>query len=578
MYRILKTYLKPRFPYVVATVLFTALEYVLQIFFLLPQSKDIINNGVLNKDYSAIMNSALVMLGLTLAVGVCSVVTAYTSAKATAGFVSGLRRDCFFKGEQLSPQDFAALGESTIITRTTADVTQLQIMVINLLRLWLMVPILIIVELAMIARLNLTVFFILAVVFAAVVLFLVTFSAKSLGDFSELQKKVDRINLLMKERILGVRPIRAFRNEKLENDKSIQAHKESHDMAVRANARINFLSPIALVLMSWVVVLIYLVGNAQIQAKMTSISDLILIFQYITYFITSLMIIPFVVNTLPKASVSARRVNELLNYEPAQAVEWRNTPAPAVKNGKITFKNVIFGYAGAMDVIADVSFVAEPGRTTALIGPTGSGKTTILNLMQGLYQPTFGDILIDDVSIHACKDSWIRDYFSYGTQRPMIFQDTVKNNICPDKDHFDEARFKMALEGSCFSEVLKDKPEGVDFMMSQGGMNISGGQRQRLSLARTMAKDAPVYVFDDTLSALDARTEKKVLDAIRTQLAGKTIVLVAQKISTIQDADHIIVMDRGRVAGQGRHEDLLKTCDVYKDIYETQCYLEQEGE
>ena len=506
---------------------------------------------MLANDYGVIRNSALLMLALTVAVGICSALTAYTSARATAGFVAGLRRDCFHKGEQLSPQDFAALGESTIITRTMADVTQLQLMVINLLRVWLMVPVLILVELAMIARLNLTVFFLLAGIFAAIVVFLVTFSAKSLGAFALLQKKVDRINLLMKERITGVRPIRAFRNEKLENDKSVQASAESHDMAIAANARINFLSPIALVLMSWAVVLIYLVGSAQIQAKMSSISDLILIFQYVTYFISALMSIPFMVNVLPKAAVSCRRVIELLDYESPQKTQWQDTPAPAEKNGEITFKNVIFGYAGAVDVIADVSFVAEAGKTTALIGPTGSGKTTILNLMQGLYQPNFGDILIDGVSIRSCREGWIRDYFSYGTQRPQIFQDTVKNNVCPDPARYDEA--------------------------SQGGMNLSGGQRQRLSLARTMAKDAPVYVFDDTLSALDARTEKKVLDAIYTRLAGKTIVLVAQKISTIKDADHIIVLDRGRIAGQGRHEALLQTCDVYRDIYETQCYLDREG-
>ena len=577
MYRILKTYLRPHFRYVAATVFLVVVEYVLQIFFLLPQSKIIIDRGVLANDYGVIRNSALLMLALTVAVGICSALTAYTSARATAGFVAGLRRDCFHKGEQLSPQDFAALGESTIITRTMADVTQLQLMVINLLRVWLMVPVLILVELAMIARLNLTVFFLLAGIFAAIVVFLVTFSAKSLGAFALLQKKVDRINLLMKERITGVRPIRAFRNEKLENDKSVQASAESHDMAIAANARINFLSPIALVLMSWAVVLIYLVGSAQIQAKMSSISDLILIFQYVTYFISALMSIPFMVNVLPKAAVSCRRVIELLDYESPQKTQWQDTPAPAEKNGEITFKNVIFGYAGAVDVIADVSFVAEAGKTTALIGPTGSGKTTILNLMQGLYQPNFGDILIDGVSIRSCREGWIRDYFSYGTQRPQIFQDTVKNNVCPDPARYDEARFRMALEGSCFSEVLKNKPEGVDYMMSQGGMNLSGGQRQRLSLARTMAKDAPVYVFDDTLSALDARTEKKVLDAIYTRLAGKTIVLVAQKISTIKDADHIIVLDRGRIAGQGRHEALLQTCDVYRDIYETQCYLDREG-
>ncbi len=577
MFRILTGYLKPYRRFAVGTVFFTLLEYILQIFVLLPESKNIIDHGVVEKNYSVIRNSAFLMMAITLVIGVCSILVAYFSARATAGFVAGLRRDCFRKGEQLSPQDFAALGESTVITRTMADVTQMQLMVINLLRLWLVVPVLIIVELVMIAKLNLTVFFILFGFFAAIVIFLVTFSAKSLSGFEKLQKKVDRINLLMKERITGVRPIRAFRNEKMEDEKAAIANRESYETSILANKKINFLSPIALVLMSWVVVIIYLVGNVQIQSGMSSISELILIFQYVTYFITSLMSIPFVVNILPKAAVSSRRINELLDYKPSENTEWRKVSAPAERKGKIEFQNVIFGYAGAVDVIADISFVAEPGKTTALIGPTGSGKTTILNLAQGLYQPTFGDILIDDTSIRGCKDPWLRDYFSYGTQRPMIFQDTVKNNICPDPAAFDEKRMETALRSSCFDEVLKDKPEGIDFMMSQGGMNVSGGQRQRLSLARTFAKEADIYVFDDTLSALDAKTEKKVLDAIHTQLKGKTVLMVAQKISTIEHADHIIVMDKGRIAGRGKHEELLRSCDVYKEIYETQCYLEQEG-
>ncbi len=578
MGRLIGKYLKGSWGQVFATVLFTMLQYGIQIFLLLPESKRLIDNGVAEKNMDAIWKSIWIMLALTAGVGICALLTSYFSARVTADYTCRLRNACFRKVEELTPQDFAAMGESTLVTRTMTDVTQMQQTVINMLRLWLLVPVMIVLELIMIATMDLTIFFILFGFFAVTVGFLVYFGASSRFGFEKLQQKLDRINLLMKERITGVRPVRAFGNEELESRKTEEANQDAYETAIVANRKINFLSPVALVLMSWVVVIIYLVGTSQIQKGMTSISNLLLIFQYVTFFITSLMAVPFLVNMMPKTAVSSRRINELLEYQPSADVEWRSVGAPAEKKGRVEFKDVIFGYAGAVDVIANISFTAEEGKITAMIGSTGSGKTTILNLMQGLYQPTFGDILIDGVSIRGCKDPWLRDYFSYGTQRPMIFQDTVRNNICPDPSMQDEARIQSALDSSCFREVLADKPEGIDFMMTQGGMNVSGGQRQRLSLARVFAKDARIYVFDDTLSALDAKTEQKVLDAIRSKLEGKTVLLVAQKISTVRDADHIIVMDKGRIAGQGTHDELLQTCQAYREIYETQCYLDKEGE
>ncbi len=577
MLRLFKAYLKPYLAFVIATVFFVIMEYVLQIFVLLPASKKIIDQGVANKDIDAIWKNAGIMMIVTLIFVFCSVVSAYFSARATAGFTRRLRGACFRKVEDLSPQDFAALGESTLVTRTMADVTQMQQIVINMLRVWLIVPVLLILELVMIARMNRTVFFVLSAFLLLTVSFLIYFGSRSREGFERLQIKIDRINLLMKERITGVRPIRAFQKEALEAGKSMQANEESYDEAIRANAKINFLSPAALMIMSWVVVAIYLIGTRQVQEKMVSISELILIFQYVTYFITSMMAVPFMVNMIPKAVVAARRINELMDYQPTGANNRRVVEEPREKMGNVEFKDVIFGYSGAIDVIANISFYAPAGKTTAIIGPTGCGKTTILNLMQGLYQPTFGDILIDGVSIRGSEDPWLREYFSYGTQRPMIFQDTVRRNIFPDPEKEDPERLLRALSGSCFDEVLKDRPEGLELMMSQGGMNVSGGQRQRLSIARTLAKDARIYLFDDTLSALDAKTEKKVLSAIHTNLKGKTVIMVAQKVRTIQDADHIIVLDKGRIVGQGRHEDLLKECGLYHEIYETQCYLDREG-
>ena len=572
MLSLYKKYLGHYTPFVIATFITTCIIYFFQLCLLLPESKRIIDKGVNLQNTDVIWQSGIMMVIFTLIIGICNLLNAYFSSKATAGFTCSVRKACFTKANSLSPQDFAKFGESTLLNRTMADVVNITVVTINALRLWTAIPVLIVTELFIIALNNVYIFMVLAFFFILTVTFLIVFMAKSRKNFEYLQQKLDKINLNMRERIVGIRHIRAFGNEELVYEKSAKGNEDVYNEAISANSKINFLSPVAMVVMNWVVVLIYILGTQQIKEGMASISQLLLIFQYISSFILSLMTIPFLINVLPKGMVSARRINELLNFIPTK---YETTTEPLKKDktlGKVEFRNVVFGYSRALDVIADISFTAQAGKTTAFIGTTGSGKTTIMNLMQGLYLPTFGDILIDDISIRNADENWLRSCFSYGTQRPMIFQDTVKNNI--SRTVSDE-RIKQACDVSCFSEILAQKNEGLAFQLAQGGMNLSGGQRQRLSLARTVARDAPIYIFDDTFSALDAQTEKKSRKAINDMLKGKTIIMVAQKIDTIRDADNIIVLEKGRIAGQGKHEDLLKTCKVYREIYQTQCYLDK---
>ena len=571
MLSLYRKYLGRYTPFVIATFITTCIIYFVQLCLLLPESKRIIDKGVNLQDTDIIWHSGIMMIVFTVIIGICNLMNAYFSSKATAGFTCSVRKACFTKANSLSPQDFAKFGESTLLNRTMADVANITVVTINALRLWMAIPILIVTELFIIALNNVYIFMVLAFFFVLTVTFLIVFMAKSRKNFEELQKKLDKINLNMRERIVGVRHIRAFGNEELVYEKSAKGNEDVYNEAIAANKKINFLSPVAMVVMNWVVVLIYILGTQQIKEGMASISQLLLIFQYISSFILSLMTVPFLINVLPKGMVSARRINELLNFIPTKYESAENIKKDKIV-GKVEFRNVIFGYSGALDVIADISFTAQPGKTTAFIGTTGSGKTTVMNLMQGLYLPTFGDILIDDISIRNADEKWLRSCFSYGTQKPMIFQDTVKNNISRSVS---EERIKQACDASCFSEILAQKNEGLDFQLSQGGMNLSGGQRQRLSLARTVAREAQIYIFDDTFSALDAQTEKKSRQAINDMLKGKTIIMVAQKINTIRDADHIIVLEKGRIAGQGKHDDLLKTCKVYQEIYQTQCYLDK---
>lgn len=575
MVELLKRYIKKYIPLIAGNVGFVLLQIIIQTVFLMAEMENIISNGVEQGDMGYVLNSGIHMLIYTLAIGACTIVASILSAKITAGLTCDIRNGCYKKALSLSPQDFDRFGESTLLTRTMTDTTQLQILMINLMRTSLMIPVIIICMLVLIFRINRVLFLILISAFVLTILLLVVLGARSKPFFQALQNKTDRINQLMKEKITGVRSIRAFGNEKLEEEKLSAVNKDAKETAIQANNKINFLSPLSMIIMNWAVVLIYLAGSEQLRAGMASVSDLILIFQYLSYFIASLAVVPVLVNLLPKVMVSSARINELLNYETGDSFK-QGTKKNAVQNGEVVFDKVVFGYNHAINAIADVSFTAAAGKTTAFIGTTGSGKTTLMNLVMGFFRPNFGDIKIDGVSIRDMDLDDYRKNISYATQRSYVIQDTARNNITMYDDSMSSERITEACDAACFTEVIGLMPNGLDTVMSQGGKNISGGQRQRLSLARTVAKDAKIYIIDDSFSALDAETEKKARTNINKMLEGKTILLVSQKISTIKNADQIIVMAEGRIAGKGTHDELLKSCKEYCDIYETQCYINKE--
>ncbi len=583
MARILRRFLLPEWKNVLLTFLLTVLVYYLQVFWLIPESKRIIDEGVNTGNRAVIQSSCIAMIILTVAIGLLSLGSSYTSAKASADFSCRLRRGLFRKINSFSPQDFEHFGEATLLTRTTTDVAQLLLAVLNGLRLWLIVPVLVTLELVMMARINLTVFLIMLVFIAGTVAALIWLGLLARERFVQVQKRVDRINLIMRERIVGTRPIRAFVAEQNEDEKTIKANQSAFSDTLEANRRINFLSPAGFIVINWAIVLIYLVGSYQIKNNMAGVSDLLLIFQYVSYCVMALSVIPFFVSLLPKISVSSMRIMEILDYEGSDRKNESSQKIPEITDEggiEIEFRHVSFGYRTkeADDVIGDISFKIEAGKTTAFIGPTGSGKTTILNLIQGLYEVSAGEILINGVNLSGISREQIRDIFSYSTQRPLIFWDTVRNNIDVKKGTVSESRMNHAIRAACFDDVVSSLPDGLDTMMAQNGMNLSGGQRQRLTLARTVAQDAACYIFDDSFSALDARTEKASLREIRDMINGRTVIMVAQKIKTIKDADQIIVMDKGHIEGIGTHEQLLEQCRLYREIYETQEYLSSSGD
>ncbi|MCH3943335.1 MAG: ABC transporter ATP-binding protein [Atopobiaceae bacterium] len=575
MISLLRRYLRKYLWETVANVVFVIAQVLLQLQ-VVSMTKVILNKGVKVGDVPVIVNTSVVMLLMTLAMGVSVVIASYMSSRVTACVTFDLQEDIFKKIVSLSQYDYSRFGGSTLMTRATSDVSNIQLFLLNFLRSCLLVPFVIVGLIIATAMISLGLCAILVVAFALTIAFMVLKSKQSIPPFNEYRSSLDRLNVLMREKIEGARSIRAFGRRQYETEKFDAVNRESVDVSLEADYRIYFLTPVALIIMNVAVVVIYYLGSIELQSQIVSISDLILFFQYVTYFISSLALIPFLVNTLPKVVVSVARIREVLDFE--ETIVNDPKTAPARCDGEITFKNVIFGYDGAKDVIADISFHAKPGTTTAFIGATGSGKSTIMYLLDRMYDPTFGEIFVDGVDVRDMDLEALRSRISFASQKTLVLQDTVYNNIAMGDETITRDDAKACCDVTMFSEVLDHLDNGLDSEMAQGGMNVSGGQKQRLSLARAIARDAEIYVFDDTFSALDLKTEAMVRKSIKERLAGRTVIMVAQKISTIRDADNIIVLEKGRIAAQGTHGELLATCPVYQEIYESQDYGQEGGE
>lgn len=576
MFKFIRDYVRPYWKYILATVAVTILQVYFQVN-IMKMTKVIIDKGISNSDVNFIYNVGITMIILTVAYGITMMFTSYLSSYVSASVTCDVREGLFKKIVNFSPFDFNKFGGSSLMTRATADTTRIQIFMINFLRNAILVPVVIIALIIATAQINATLCSILVVSFVLTLLFMVLKSRQSLPLFTEVQYKLDYLNLKFKEKIEGVRSIRAFGKQDYEIGVFKNLNDEFNEESLNAELKLYYLTPLALIIMNLAVLVIYFVGSIQLKQKIVNISDLILFFQYITYFITCLGILPFIVTTLPKTIVATDRLESVLYYEDSI----KNTPQVDVYVEDedvplVEYKNVIFGYTGAKEVIADISFKAYEGTTTAFIGSTGSGKSTIMYLLNRLYDSTFGEIIYGGVDIKQMDIRNLRDKISYANQKTLVLNDTVYANLAMGNENLSPEKAMEVCELSRFSEVFEFLPDGLDSVMAKGGMNVSGGQKQRLSIARTLAKDAEIYVFDDCFSALDSKTEFAVRQNVKKYLKGKTIFMIAQKISTIMDADNIIVLDKGHIVAQGKHEELLESCELYQEIYATQSYAKED--
>lgn len=530
----------------------------------------IINLGIVGQDKSVIYHYGLIMLMVALGGGLCAVVVGYCASQIGTGFAKDVRNELFKKVESFSLAEFNRFSTASLITRNTNDVQQVQNVFIMVLRIALMAPFMGVIAIIKAYHLAPSMTWIMVVSVVAIVVIIAIIFSIALPRFARLQKLVDRLNLVTREILTGLRVIRAFGREKHEETKFRQANNDLTNVNLFVNRLMAVLQPSMMLIMSFTMIAIVWIGAHQIDAGNLMIGNMLAFMQYAMQAIFAFLMISIIFIMVPRAAVSARRIAEVLNTEPTI----RDPEQPlttTAHNGQVEFKNVSFSYAGAEEpVLYHISFVAVPGQTTAIIGSTGSGKSTLINLIPRFYDVTEGEILVDGLNIREMSQQDLRSRIGYVSQKAMLFSGTVKENIAYGSPAANEQEIQHAADIAQASEFITGLEKKLDNPIAQAGANVSGGQRQRLAIARALAKKPDIYLFDDSFSALDFKTDAMLRQALKEETKSKTVIIVAQRISTIMNAEKILVLDNGKIVGEGTHSALLGSSAVYREIATSQ--------
>ena len=526
-----------------------------------------------------IMQEGLWMLAISLLATVCAIGSSYLSSRTATAASRDLRRDVFAKVETFSSAEFSRFSTASLITRTTNDIQQVQTVLTMFLRIVLFAPFMGFTSLFKVIHYSSLVSLLAWSVAGLITLMIVIFSF-TMPKFKKSQELVDQLNRVSREQLEGMLVIRAFDNEKYEEQRFKKVNDDITKLNLFLNRVMGLPMPIMTFALSALSVAIIWIGTNQVDAGTMQIGDMMAFLQYATEILMSFMIIAMIFIMIPRSSVSAKRIFEVLETEPTihDPVEPKHLPK---ENSPITFDHVSFKYANAEEnVLEDIHFTANPEETVAFIGSTGSGKTTLVNLLPRFFDVTEGAIRFGDIDIRDVSQKELRNRIGYVPQKGILFSGTIASNLRYADENLSDEKMEEALTISQAKEFVDRMPNGVNEPIAQGGTNVSGGQKQRLSIARALAKDAQVYIFDDTFSALDYATDAKLRAALAGLIAKKhaTVFIVAQRISSIMHADKIIVLDQGKMAGIGTHEELLKNCEVYQEIAHSQLSREELGE
>ncbi|MBK8023270.1 MAG: ABC transporter ATP-binding protein [Chloroflexi bacterium] len=535
----------------------------------------------LGMDTAGIQNAYIVrtgaaMLGLSLLSGAASVTVGLLSARTAAGSARDVRRAIFRKVQGFSNAELDRFSTASLITRSTNDVNQLQMVIIMLIRIVCFAPILGIGGILKAMQTDASMWWIIALAVVILLTIIFTVFSVALPKFRIVQSLIDRLNLVARENLSGIMVVRAFNTQAFEEQRFDKANHDLLTTTLFINRIMVIMMPMMMLIMNGLSLLIIWVGAHQVAASAMRVGDMMAFLQYSMQVVMSFLMMSMMFIILPRASVSGGRIAEVLEVEPTI-----RDPQPPKRfgptfEGAVEFRNVTFRYPGAEeDVLHDLSFTARPGETTAFIGATGSGKSTLTNLIPRFYDVTEGAILIDGVDIREVTQHDLRDKIGYVPQRASLFSGTIESNLRYADEDVSEAVLQESIAIAQAADFIDEKPEKLAADIAQGGINVSGGQRQRLSIARALVKRAPILIFDDSFSALDFRTDAALRRALKQKTAGATVLIVTQRVSTIRNAEQIVVLDDGRIVGKGTHEELMDTCEVYREIALSQLGMEE---
>jgi ATP-binding cassette, subfamily B, multidrug efflux pump len=567
-------FLKP-FKFFITVVLGLVFLQTLSDLYLPTLMSDIINKGIMEGNTNYIMGRGGLMLLITAGGTICAIIGTFMSSKIAVGLGRIIRNKVFDRVESFSLHEFDKIGTSTLITRTTNDITQVQMVTVIIMRMMISAPMMAIggVILALQKDGPLTLVLAVAIPLLAATLILIAF--KGIPRFKLMQTKLDKINLVLRENLTGIRVIRAFNRSESEIKRFDEANADFTDNSIKVNKIMAFLMPTIMMGMNLTTLAVLWFGALRVDSGDLDLGALLAFTQYAMMIMFSLLMVSMMFIFVPRAQAAAVRINEVLDTVP-EINDPSTSTGCGTERGFVEFRDVTFSYHGAeQPAISNISFSAKPGEITAIIGGTGSGKSTMINLIPRFYDVDSGSVLVDGVDVREMTQECLRSKIGFVPQKTVLFSGSITDNLRYGKADATDEEIRHAAEIAQATEFISTMEDGFDHAISQGGTNVSGGQKQRLSIARALVRRPEIYIFDDSFSALDFKTDARLRAALKKEIADSTAFIISQRVSTVMDADRIMVIDEGKIVGMGTHKELIKTCEIYHEIVASQLSEEE---
>ncbi|HWJ02452.1 MAG TPA: ABC transporter ATP-binding protein [Verrucomicrobiae bacterium] len=567
-------FLKPYTAMVTGVLVFVFLQ-TLGDLYLPTLMSDIINDGVMQGDTAKILHIGGFMLLVAAAATLCSIFASYLSAKSAVGLGTILRSQVFQRVESYSLHEFDKIGTATLITRTTNDINQIQMVTVMIMRMMIAAPMMAIGGIIMALREDRQLTWILAIAIPVLAAVIAVIASRMIPLFRMVQVKIDRVNLVLREKLTGIRVIRAFNTVERERKRFDEANVDLTDNYIKVNRIMAFMMPSIMLVMNFTSLAVLWFGGILISRGSMDLGALAAFTQYAMQIMFSMLMLSLMFVMVPRAQAAAVRINEVLDTVP-EITDPEKTNDAFTGKGYIEFKDVTFSYHGAEEpALRNISFSAKPGEVTAIIGSTGAGKSTLVNLIPRFYDVDSGSVIIDGIDVRDMTQEELRSKIGFVPQKAILFSGTIAENIKFGSDNATEGEIRHAAEIAQAAEFISNMDGGYGHVIAQGGTNVSGGQKQRLAIARALVKKPEIYVFDDSFSALDFKTDARLRAQLKKETKESTVIIVAQRVGTVMDADRIIVLDEGIIVGMGTHKELLHTSDVYREIVSSQLSEEE---